>query len=41
VPTIAVLSGGFGEDELTAAGAIQVVETVADLRGTDLGRSSR
>jgi HAD superfamily hydrolase (TIGR01549 family) len=33
VPSIAVLSGGFGRDELKDAGAREVVESVADLRG--------
>jgi HAD superfamily hydrolase (TIGR01549 family) len=32
VPAIAVLSGGFGRDELTDAGAAEVLESVADLR---------
>jgi HAD superfamily hydrolase (TIGR01509 family) len=32
VPTIAVLSGGFGRDELASAGAAEVLESVADLR---------
>ena len=32
VPAIAVLSGGFGRDELEAAGAVEVLESVADLR---------
>jgi HAD superfamily hydrolase (TIGR01509 family) len=32
VGTIAVLTGGFGEDELTEAGAIAVYESVAALR---------
>lgn len=34
-PTIAVRSGGFGEDELRAAGAIMVADTVADLIDAD------
>lgn len=29
--TVAVLTGGFSEAELREAGAIQVVETIADL----------
>ena len=32
VKTIAVLTGGFGKEELEAAGAIEVFESVADLR---------
>ncbi len=31
VPTIAVRTGGFGVDELTSAGAVQVFESVAEL----------
>ena len=31
IPTLAVLTGGFSEAELREAGAIQVVETIADL----------
>jgi HAD superfamily hydrolase (TIGR01509 family) len=38
VETIAVLTGGFGEDELTDAGAVAVYESVADLR-EDLDRT--
>jgi HAD superfamily hydrolase (TIGR01549 family) len=34
IQTIAVLSGGYGEAELTAAGARQVFESVAELRGS-------
>jgi HAD superfamily hydrolase (TIGR01509 family) len=33
VPTIAVRTGGFGVDELTEAGAVQVFESVAELCG--------
>jgi HAD superfamily hydrolase (TIGR01549 family) len=33
VPTIAVLSGGFAEQELVDAGAVAVFESIADLRG--------
>jgi HAD superfamily hydrolase (TIGR01549 family) len=33
VPTIAVLSGGFPREALADAGAAEVVESVADLRG--------
>ena len=33
VPTAAVLTGGFSEQELTEAGAIAVFESIADLRG--------
>jgi HAD superfamily hydrolase (TIGR01549 family) len=36
VPTIAVLTGGFGRDELVEAGASEVLESVADLRGRRL-----
>jgi HAD superfamily hydrolase (TIGR01549 family) len=36
VPTIAVLTGGFGRDELAEAGAREVLESVADLRGRRL-----
>jgi HAD superfamily hydrolase (TIGR01549 family) len=32
VPTLAVLTGGFSEEELREAGASQVVESIADLR---------
>jgi HAD superfamily hydrolase (TIGR01509 family) len=32
VPTIAVLTGGFSEDELREAGAVEVFESVAELR---------
>jgi len=32
VGTIAVLTGGFGAEELEAAGAIAVFESVAELR---------
>jgi HAD superfamily hydrolase (TIGR01509 family) len=32
LPTLAVLTGGFSEDELREAGASQVVESIADLR---------
>ncbi len=32
VPTIAVLTGGFGKDELQEAGAIALFESVAELR---------
>ncbi|WP_432476983.1 HAD family hydrolase [Nocardioides sp. GXQ0305] len=32
IPAVALLSGGFGEDELRAAGADWVLEDVADLR---------
>jgi HAD superfamily hydrolase (TIGR01509 family) len=33
VPTITVRTGGFGDDELRQAGAIEVFESVAQLRG--------
>jgi HAD superfamily hydrolase (TIGR01549 family) len=33
VPTVAVLTGGFSEAELREAGAIEVVESIADLAG--------
>jgi HAD superfamily hydrolase (TIGR01509 family) len=33
VPTVAVLTGGFSEAELREAGAIEVVESIADLGG--------
>jgi HAD superfamily hydrolase (TIGR01509 family) len=33
VPTVAVLTGGFSEAELRKAGAIEVVESIADLAG--------
>jgi HAD superfamily hydrolase (TIGR01509 family) len=33
VPTIAVLTGGFSEAELREAGAVEVFESVAELRG--------
>jgi HAD superfamily hydrolase (TIGR01509 family) len=33
IPTVAVLSGGYGREELRAAGATEVLETVAELRG--------
>jgi phosphoglycolate phosphatase-like HAD superfamily hydrolase len=33
VPTIAVLTGGFSEQELREAGASQVFESIEDLRG--------
>jgi HAD superfamily hydrolase (TIGR01509 family) len=33
VPTLAVLTGGFSEAELRQAGAIEVVESIAALRG--------
>ena len=36
IPTVAVLSGGFGRDELIDAGAREVVDSVADLRGRRL-----
>lgn len=36
VPTIAVLSGGFGRDELVEAGAREVLDSVAELRGRRL-----
>ena len=32
VPTLAVLTGGFSESELREAGAVQVVESIAELR---------
>jgi HAD superfamily hydrolase (TIGR01509 family) len=32
LPTLAVLTGGFSEEELREAGASQVVESIADLR---------
>lgn len=32
LPTIAVMTGGFSENELRAAGAVQVYETIEDLR---------
>jgi HAD superfamily hydrolase (TIGR01549 family) len=32
IPTVALLSGGFGEDELRVAGAALVLEDVAELR---------
>ena len=32
LPTLAVLTGGFSEDELREAGAAQVVEAIGDLR---------
>jgi HAD superfamily hydrolase (TIGR01549 family) len=32
VPTVAVLTGGFSEDELRDAGAVAVFESIADLR---------
>jgi HAD superfamily hydrolase (TIGR01549 family) len=32
IATLAVLSGGYAEDELTGAGAAAVIESVADLR---------
>lgn len=32
IPTIAVLTGGFSEDELLEAGAAEVVRSIADLR---------
>ena len=32
IPTLAVLTGGFSEEELREAGAAQVVESIADLR---------
>ena len=32
IPTIAVMSGGYAEDELRGAGAVAVFEAVADLR---------
>jgi len=31
VPTLAVLSGGFGAEELREAGAVEVFESVAEL----------
>jgi HAD superfamily hydrolase (TIGR01549 family) len=33
IPTVAVLSGGYGREELRAAGATEVLETVAELHG--------
>ena len=33
VPTVAVLTGGFGEQELRSAGAVEVLESVEELRG--------
>jgi HAD superfamily hydrolase (TIGR01549 family) len=36
LPTLAVLSGGFSEDELRGAGAAKVVETIADLGEVDI-----
>jgi HAD superfamily hydrolase (TIGR01509 family) len=35
VPTLAVLTGGFSEAELREAGAVQVVESIAELRIDD------
>jgi len=32
IPTLAVLTGGFSEEELREAGAAQVVEAIGDLR---------
>ena len=32
VPTLAVLTGGFGVDELREAGALDVFESVGELR---------
>jgi phosphoglycolate phosphatase-like HAD superfamily hydrolase len=32
IPTLAVLTGGFSEEELREAGASQVVESISDLR---------
>lgn len=32
IPTVAVLTGGFSEDELRAAGAADVVRSIAELR---------
>jgi phosphoglycolate phosphatase-like HAD superfamily hydrolase len=32
VPTIAVRTGGFGVDELKEAGAVEVFESVSELR---------
>jgi phosphoglycolate phosphatase-like HAD superfamily hydrolase len=32
IPTLAVLTGGFSEEELREAGAAQVVEAINDLR---------
>jgi HAD superfamily hydrolase (TIGR01509 family) len=37
VPTLSVLTGGFSEAELREAGAAEVVESIAALRGKDLG----
>ncbi len=36
IPTLAVLSGGFSESELRGAGAVEVVETITDLREADI-----
>jgi HAD superfamily hydrolase (TIGR01549 family) len=33
VPAVAVLTGGFGADELREAGAVEVFETLDDIRG--------
>ena len=33
IPTVGVVSGGYSPPELTAAGAVEVLESVADLRG--------
>jgi phosphoglycolate phosphatase-like HAD superfamily hydrolase len=42
MPGIAVRTGGFGRDELTAAGAIEVFDSLVELREaldrTPLGR---
>ncbi len=37
-PCVAVRTGGFGDDELTSAGAVEVVDTPADLVGADWDR---
>ena len=34
VPTVAVMSGGFGRDELRGAGAVEIYDSVADLHHT-------
>ncbi len=43
IPTLAVLTGGFSEQELREAGAAEVVESIDELRGDrqKLGRISR
>ena len=32
IPTVGVISGGYSESELRAAGAVEVLESVAELR---------